>query len=278
MSEIRGSSVLITGGASGIGRLMALEMAHQGADLVLWDLNGDALDTTAREVEAATGRRARTYVCDVSRRDDVYATAARTLQDAGRVDILINNAGVVSGRSLLELSDEKIETTFAVNTLALFWTTKAFLPSMIERGRGHLVTIASASSLIGVNRLSDYAASKWAAMGFDESLRVEMRRTAPYIRTTVVCPFYINTGMFAGVRSRWPLFLPLLEPQAVARRIVRAIRKDHARLIMPWSVALIPLMRMLPPSLMDPIADHLGVNSSMDEFTGRADPAATRGA
>ncbi|HYC56279.1 MAG TPA: SDR family oxidoreductase [Candidatus Binatia bacterium] len=269
MSEIRGSSVLITGGASGIGRLMALEMAHQGADLILWDLNQEAVEATAREVEAATGRSARTYVCDVARRQNVYETATRTLADAGRVDILINNAGIVSGRGLLENPDEKIEATFAVNTLALFWMTKAFLPRMIERGRGHVVTIASASSLIGVNRLADYSASKWAAMGFDESLRVEMRRTSPYIRTTVVCPFYIDTGMFAGVRSRWPLFLPLLEPQAVARRIVRAIRKDHARLIMPWSVALIPLMRMLPPSLMDPIADHLGVNSSMDEFTGR---------
>jgi all-trans-retinol dehydrogenase (NAD+) len=270
MSEIRGSSILITGAASGIGRLVALEMAHRGGELVLWDLRADALDATAREIEAATGRLPLSYACDVSCRETVRDVAARTLADAGRVDVLINNAGVVSGRPFLELTDEAVETTFAVNTLALFWTTKQFLPGMIQRGRGHLVTVASASSLIGVARLSDYAASKWAAMGFDESLRVELRRTAPYIRTTVVCPFYINTGMFHGVRSRHPWLLPLLEPQDVADAIVRAVDKDRISVVLPWAVRLIPLMRMLPPTMFDRVADLLGVNSSMDEFTGRS--------
>lgn len=270
MSEIRGSNILITGGASGIGRLMALEMAHQGGHLLLWDRNPDALETTCREIEAATGKRPRGYVCDVSRRSEVYDVAGSVLSEVGGVDILINNAGVVSGNYLLDIPDDKIEATFAVNALALFWMTKAFLPGMLQRGRGHIVTIASASSLIGVCRLSDYAASKWAAMGFDESLRVELQRTAPYLRTTVACPFYINTGMFSGVRSRFPRLLPLLEPQVVASRIVDAIRRDRTRVILPWSIRLLPLLRVLPTSLADAIASFLGVNSSMDEFTGRS--------
>jgi len=268
MSEIRGSNILITGGAGGIGRLMALEMAHQGGHLLLWDRDQEALEKTCHEIEAATGKKPRGYVCDVSRRSEVYAVARDVLEEAGRVDILVNNAGMVSGNYLLDIPDEKIEATFAVNSLAMFWTTRAFLPGMLERGRGHIVTIASASSLIGVAKLSDYAASKWAAMGFDESLRFELRRTAPFLCTTVVCPFFINTGMFGGVRSRFPRLLPLLEPQAVASRIVDAVRKDKARVVMPWIVRLIPLMRVLPVSVFDAIASAVGVNSSMDEFTG----------
>ena len=85
----------------------------------------------------------------------------------GLVDILINNAGIVSGQSLLEIEDEKIEATFGVNTLSLFWTAKAFLPAMVERNHGHIVTIASSAGLVGVSKLTDYCASKWAAVGFE---------------------------------------------------------------------------------------------------------------
>jgi all-trans-retinol dehydrogenase (NAD+) len=176
---------------------------------------------------------------------------------------------VVSGRPLLELPDEKIEATFAVNALSLFWTSKAFLPAMLARGRGHLVTIASASALIGVAKLSDYAASKWAAMGFDESLRAELRQTAPALRTTVVCPYYIDTGMFRGVKSRFPRLLPILREDDVADRIVRAVERDQRRLVLPPLVGLLPLMRILPVGAFDWIARFLGVSASMDEFQGR---------
>jgi all-trans-retinol dehydrogenase (NAD+) len=185
------------------------------------------------------------------------------------VDVLVNNAGVVGGRPLLELSDAQIETTFAVNTLALFWTTRAFLPAMIERGSGHLVTIASASALIGVAKLSDYAASKWAAMGFDESLRAELRTLAPGVRTTVVCPYYVDTGMFRGVRSRFPRLLPILREEDVAAAIVRAVQRDRRRLVLPPLVGLLPLLRVLPVGAFDRIATFLGVNASMDAFRGR---------
>jgi all-trans-retinol dehydrogenase (NAD+) len=212
---------------------------------------------------------ARGFPCDVSRRAEVYRVADETSAAGGPVDILVNDAGVVSGRPLLELPDEKIEATFATNTLGLFWTTKAFLPGMVERGRGHLVTIASASALVGVAKLSDYAASKWAAMGFDESLRAELRKTAPALRTTIVCPYYVDTGMFRGVKSRFPRLLPILHEDDVAARIVRAVQRDQRRLILPPFVRLVPLMRMLPVGAFDWIASFLGVNASMDEFRGR---------
>jgi all-trans-retinol dehydrogenase (NAD+) len=189
MTEIAGRNVLVTGAASGLGRLMAQEFAALGGHTILWDVDRENLERVQAELEATTGRPARAHVCDVSRREEVYRAAEQVKRESGPVDVLVNNAGVVSGRRLLELPDEKIELTFGVNTLALFWTAKAFLPDMIGRNRGHVVTIASASGLIGVAQLADYSASKWAAVGFDESLRAELRRLAPGVRTTVVCPF-----------------------------------------------------------------------------------------
>lgn len=268
MGEISGRHALVTGGASGIGRLMALKLAAAGARVTIWDVNAAALRATVDELAAVPGCAAQGFVCDVADRAQVYARAAETAA-AAPVDILVNNAGVVSGKDFLELPDEKIAATFDVNVLALFWTSKAFLPSMITRGHGHLVTIASASGLIGVARLADYAASKWAAIGFDESLRAELRKIAPGVLTTVVCPFYINTGMFRGVRSRFPWLLPILEEDEVAERVVRAIRRGQRRLLMPWTVHLVPLMRALPVGVFDRLANFLGVNSSMDEFVGR---------
>jgi all-trans-retinol dehydrogenase (NAD+) len=185
------------------------------------------------------------------------------------VDVLVNNAGVVSGRLLLENPDERIQATFAVNTLALYWTTKAILPDMIERNRGHVVTIASAAGLVGVVRQTDYAASKHAAVGFDESLRYELRRLGTGVHTTIVCPFYIDTGMFSGVKSRYPRLLPVLKESDVADRVILAIRRRERRVLLPSIVRLLPALRLLPVSLFDRVIDALGVNVSMDEFTGR---------
>lgn len=272
MSDISGQHALITGGASGIGRLMAQQLAARGARVTIWDINAAALEQVVTEL----GPTARGFVCDVSDRAQVYARAAETSAAGGPVDILINNAGIVSGKDFLELPDEKIEATFDINVLALFWTTKAFLPGMIARNRGHVVTIASASGYIGVARLADYAASKWAAVGFDESLRAELRRSAPGVITTVVCPFYIDTGMFRGVQSRFPLLLPILKEQEVASRVVQAIATNRRRLVMPWLCHLVPLMRVLPVGLFDWVANFLGVNSSMKDFVGRAASAPDR--
>ncbi|NJN63763.1 MAG: SDR family NAD(P)-dependent oxidoreductase, partial [Acidobacteria bacterium] len=122
-----------------------------------------------------------------------------------------------------------------------------FVPSMIERKQGHVVTIASSAGLVGVAKLADYCASKWAAVGFDESLRVEFKKYRPALKTTVVCPFFINTGMFDGVKTRIPLLLPILEEAYVVKRIVRAIERDTPRLVLPWFVRLTPLLKFFRP-------------------------------
>ena len=265
MTELRDAHVVITGAARGLGRRMALGVAQRGGALSLWDVNGAGLDAVVEEVESLGGR-AQPVVCDVSDRRAVYAAAAGI---ADPVDVLINNAGVVNGKSLLEIPDEQIERSLQINTHSLFWMTKAFLPAMIERNRGHIVTIASAAGLIGVPRLTDYCASKFAAVGLDESLRVELRKRAPGVRTTVVCPYYIDSGMFAGVKTRFSFLLPILKEEWVVEKILKAVERNRPRLHMPRFVYSIPLMRLMPVPWLDVIARFLGISAAMDEFVGR---------
>jgi all-trans-retinol dehydrogenase (NAD+) len=270
MTGFRDAHVLITGAASGIGRLLARGAAARGARVTLLDRDQAGLLAARLELGLA-GADAAAFTVDLCDRSAVQATAARVLAARGPVDILINNAGVVTGKPLLECSDAAIERTFQVNTLALFWTVRALLPAMIARGRGHVVTIASAAGLGGTSRLTDYCASKFAAVGFDESLRLELRRLGHPIRTTVVCPWYIDTGMFRGVRTSFPRLLPILQPDYVAGRILGAIQGNRRRLVMPRFVMAVLLVRILPLGLYDAVMRFFGVDRNMDGFSGRLD-------
>lgn len=261
---LTGARVLITGAGSGIGRRMAIGATQRGADVVIWDRNAQAASAVALEISEAGGRASATAV-DVT---DTTAVAAEALA-AGPIDVLINNAGVVTGKRLLDASEEQIRRTFEVNALALYWTTRAFLPGMLERGRGKVVTIASAAALVGVAKQTDYAASKWAAFGFTESLRAELRTEGAPVSTLIVAPYFIDTGMFAGVQTKVPLLLPILQERDVARRILDAIESGRQQLIMPPFAAITPAMRILPVAVIDRIADLLGINATMDHFTGR---------
>jgi all-trans-retinol dehydrogenase (NAD+) len=272
MTTFDGKNVLITGSASGIGRLMAQKIAAHGANVILWDMNLSGLESLSDQLQRWGYRTAVYQQCDLSDRQEIKDTAQRVLAEQGPVDILINNAGIVSGKPLLELSDEAIERTFQVNALSLFWTTRAFLPGMLAKNNGHIVTIASAGGLIGVPRMTDYSASKFAAIGFDDALRVELKRMGHHgIRTTVVCPYYINTGMFKGVKTRVPWLLPIMEPEDAVNKILNAIQKDKHRLVMPPFALITYPGRLLPLPLFDKLAEFFGINKSMDDFVGRGE-------
>ena len=270
MTTLANKNVLITGSASGIGRLMAQKMAARGARVILWDINLAGLESLSEQIEGWGYRAAAYQQCDMSDRDEIRETAQRVLAEHGPVDVLINNAGIVSGKPLMDLTEDEIQRTFDVNTLSLYWTTRAFLPDMMTRNAGHIVTIASAGGLIGVPKMTDYSGSKSAAIGFDDALRVELKRLGYRgIRTTIVCPFYINTGMFKGVKTRFPFLLPILEPDDAANQIVNAIEKNKQRLIMPPFALITYPGRLLPLPLFDRIAEFVGINKTMDDFTGR---------
>ncbi len=272
MESIGGQVALVTGGASGIGRLLALSFARLGAKVAVWDASEANIRALEAEADAA-GLSVLAARCDVTNREAVYALGAKLVAALGPVDILVNNAGVVSGTSFLDTSDEKLVRTMDVNVVSNFWTVKAFLPSMIERNRGRLVTISSAAGLLGVTGLADYSASKFAAFGFHEALRMELRRRKSAVATTVICPFFIDTGMFAGVKTRFPLLLPIMKSEKAVRKIMKAILRKKKRLIMPPFVYAVYLLRLFPVGLFDAMADFFGVNASMEEFRGRGGSA-----
>ena len=264
-TPMAGARVLITGGGSGLGRRMALRAAAKGAEVTVWDLDQAAAERVVAEAAAGGGRAHATRV-------DVTDAAAVTVaaEQAGAMDVVISCAGVVSGRPLLEADEAAIRRTFAVNTLALYWVARAFLPGMLERDRGTLVTIASAAGMVGVARQTDYSASKFAAVGFTESLRAELRAERSHVRSLLVCPYYIDTGMFEGVRTRVPWLLPILREDDVARAVVDGIERGRAQIVLPSAVWLVPGLRLLGTRGFDAIMDVLGINHTMDHFVGRS--------
>lgn len=265
MTAIKDSLALVTGAASGIGRGLCLAMAERGARVVGVDRDPAGLDSLAAEI----GEAFSAHVCDLTDVAAIETLARNVSEHHGPVDILINNAGVVSGKYLEQSDPDSIERTFRVNALAPIHLSRVFLPVMLERDSGHIVTLASAAGIVGTAKLVDYSASKWAAMGFDEALRLELRQRGSRIRTTVICPYYVDTGMFEGVRTRWRFLLPILKPEVVIRRTLRAIERNRARLIMPRLIYTAWPARLLPVPIFDLLMGWLGITRSMDAFKGR---------
>lgn len=160
------------------------------------------IDNAKREVFITT------FKCDVSDKESVTAAANIARQANGEVTLLINNAGIVSGKGILENSDFMMRKTLEVNTLAHLYTIREFLPQMILQKKGHIVSIASVAGLTASPGMADYSASKFGAVAIDECLRNELKKLGhyKYIKTTCINPFFINTGMFEGVKDSWSIF------------------------------------------------------------------------
>ncbi|MDR1825721.1 MAG: SDR family oxidoreductase [Bifidobacteriaceae bacterium] len=261
---LAGARLLITGGGSGIGRLMALGAARKGAAVTVWDRDAARADAVRDQI-LQLGAQAASYGVDVTDREAVNRAAAA----AGPVDVLINCAGVVGGRYLVDEPPESIDRTIDVNLKGPMWVTKAILPGMLERRHGFVATVASAAGILAGSKMTDYAASKAGAIRFNESLRSEMRELNTGIGTMAVCPFFIDTGMFEGVTTKVPFLLPILKPSQVAARVLRGIEHGDKRIIMPPFVRIVPLLRLLPVGVCDWVADLFGINQSMGHFKGR---------
>jgi len=266
--DVKKDIILVTGGGSGIGRLMCLKYAKLGATVVTWDINAQGNDETAKMIKKEGGK-VFTYKVDMSNREEIYEMATKVQEEVGDVTILVNNAGIVSGSLLLDTPDNKIIRTFDVNIMAHFWTIKAFLPTMIKNKRGHIVNVASLAGHSGTNKLVDYCSSKFAAVGLDEALRVELftQGHSEYIKTTCICPYYISTGMFSGVYSK---VIPILEPEYVADRAVSGVLTNTEMVLVPgWTFLLIALKAVIPTDGFMKLSQAFGLNCSMDQFTGR---------
>jgi short-subunit dehydrogenase len=269
MSTFKNKRVLVTGAGMGMGRLMTLRALSEGAACVaMWDINQTAMDKTAAEARAKGGN-VHTFLADVSKLDSIQDAAAKTLAELGGVDILFNNAGIVRGGSFVDHTHDDLELTIRINVLGVMHVTKCILPSMIAQGSGHIVNIASAAGLMPVPLQTAYSPSKWAVVSFSEALRIEQETDKTGVHVTTICPSYIDTGMFAGVKA--PLLTPILQPEDAVNRIFKAVKNDSVIVCMPIIVNLLPVFRALMPTRMfDLVVGKLfRVHTSMKDFTGR---------
>ncbi|TFK43755.1 retinal short-chain dehydrogenase/reductase [Crucibulum laeve] len=255
--------IVVTGGSSGVGELLANTLAVRNVNVVVLDVN--PIITENHNVTY--------YKCDVSKWEEVEAVSKKVIEEIGQPTVLVNNAGVVQGKLLLDLTPKDVQQTFGVNTLAHYWTLKAFLPGMLEAKRGHIVTVSSVLGLVGTAQMSDYNASKAALISLHESLRAELDKhyKCPKIRTTLVCPGHILTPMFKTISfpkaSLFKFFFPSVQPVTVVKRIIQALDEQHSQAIMvPFYTNFMPAMKFMPSFIADFAKWISGADNAMDHF------------
>ncbi|TVQ05424.1 MAG: SDR family NAD(P)-dependent oxidoreductase [Balneolaceae bacterium] len=261
-------TILITGAASGIGKRFAEKVSEIAeTTLILWDRNPDILD----EMKAANVTQSRiiTAGIDISDPERIYLESEKLFKQNLLPDIIINCAGVVTGKLFHEHSVDEIDLTIRINATGSMLVTQAFLKKMIDRGSGHIVNLASASGYTGIPRLSVYASSKWAVLGWSESLRIEMEMLKTGISVTAVIPSYIDTGMFDGVKA--PLMVPILKTDDIVNRMLKGITRQKKEIRAPFIVNFVPLLKAtLPTKIFDWLSGNVtGAYKSMDSFIGR---------
>lgn len=262
--DIRGNVTVVTGGGSGIGRALATRFADRGACVAVWDINTDGADETVSIIRS-NGGVARAYTCDVSKVDDVAEMARQVRAHMGDVEMVVNNAGCCSCRHLLELSESDIRRTFDVNVLAHFWTVREFLPAMITRNSGHIVTVASMSSRGGHTMLTDYCASKYASFGFTEALAEEMRQVgATGVHTTTVCPLFVDTNMVRRMNERVVLTNRfddgrLLTVDEVAETTVADVLRNKRYVYIPRIAGFAGMQDFMPEKVKIYLNDFVGI-------------------
>lgn len=267
MSKFANKNVLITGGASGIGLLMAKKaISKKAAAIIIWDNNATQLNKALSELQDLHSN-CYAYVVDVANVNQVQQTAAKVKSEVGLVHILINNAGVVVGKYFHEHSHSEVDFTMSINSNAFMHIALEFLPDMMEQNCGHLVNIASAAGMVSNPKMSVYCASKWAVIGWSDSVRLEMKKLQKKVSVSTVTPYYINTGMFDGVRS----IIPIQKPERAVQKIFRGIEKNSAYIRMPGLIYTLPLVKgILPLAWFDWFVGRvLGVYKTMEHFKGR---------
>ncbi len=269
MKKIKGMTALVTGGASGMGKLWVKRFLRDGANVVVWDINESLLEKLNQEIEKEFLRRIKTYKVDVSSVNEIETVYNAIKREKINVDIVVNNAGVVFKGFTHESYINKINKLLSINLNAVIVITKLFLKDMIKRGRGHIINISSAAGFIGVPLMSTYCASKWGVIGFSESVRYELKmKKLKNVKITVFCPSYISTGMFEGAKP--PLFTKLLTPERAVDIAYRGFKKNRFCIKTPWIVKITPFLKgVLPRFLYDLTYYLFNVDKSMTNWRGR---------
>ncbi|EDW39871.1 GL14132 [Drosophila persimilis] len=219
LKDISGEVVLITGTGHGIGRELALHYASLGSTVVCVDINEKNNLQTVQKAKRLNLGDVHSFICDVSKREEVLALADRVKTDPhiGPISVLVNNVGIMPTHPILQQSAEEIQRVFD------------------EKNRGHIIALSSIAGVVGLSNLVPYCATKFAVRGLMEALHEELRE-GPYknmIKTTTIFPYMTNTGLCKHPKVKFPSILGLLDPKEVARRIVEAHRSDTLEATIP---------------------------------------------
>lgn len=266
MKNLKGKKVLITGGASGIGKIMCRLMMERSATVIIWDVDEVMMEKTITELSALGSISG--YKIDISKIDEIEEVGKKVLQDVGVIDVLINNAGIIVGKYFHEHSISEITKTMEINAVAPMYIASQFLSAMLKQNSGHICNIASSGGLISNPKMSVYAASKWSLIGWSDSVRLEMQQLKKDVNVTTIMPYYINTGMFDGVQSK----IPILDPEAASLTIIKAIENNKKMVTLPGYIYRITRLgqAIMSINFFDWFAgDLLGIYKTMEHFTGR---------
>ncbi len=253
-----GRVAVVTGAGSGIGRALAHRLAVVGAEVAASDIDAEAAERTAESCRKY-GARAHGYVLDVADRDAVYDHASRVSEDFGRINLVVNNAGVALKSTVRSMSDEQFRWIMEINFWGVAHASRAFLPALISSGDGHLVNVSSVFGFIGVPTQSGYNASKFAVRGFTEALRQEMLAERAPVRVSCVHPGGVRTNIarnaggieavesdrLTGMFDR----IARTTPEGAARTIMRGVERARPRILVgPDAYVLDALPRLLGAS------------------------------
>ncbi|KAF5616554.1 retinal short-chain dehydrogenase reductase [Fusarium sp. NRRL 52700] len=253
--------VLVTGGAGGIGGRIVKLFEEMGVKVVVLDVQPMSFEISAN---------VHYFQCDLRSPENVEAVAEKIRAEVGHPTVVINVAGVVRGKTILESQPSDIRFTFDVNTFAPFWIAKTFVPDMVARNHGMVVTLTSYASWLTIPNLVDYGASKAAALAFHEGLTAELttRYNAPKVRTVIVHPGPTNTALFKGYYQNTDFLMPPLAPESVADAVVRQVltgRSGHV--VIPGTGTILAALRMQPDWYAIPV--RAKAEAYMKNFSGR---------
>ncbi|VVD05746.1 unnamed protein product [Leptidea sinapis] len=254
--SVSGEVVLITGAGHGMGREMALRFGKLGSVVLCVDINPEGNQETADMIKANKGK-AHTFRCDVTDRDSISELAANIRRQVGEVTILVNNAGVMPCKPLLDTNEKEIRTAFEVNVLAHLWLLQTFLPSMMEKNHGHIVAMSSMAGVLGLRNLVPYCGTKFAVRGMLEALHEELRedpRDFSGIKLTCICPYIVDTGLCKNPKIKFPSLMKIITAQEAADNILDAVRRNYSEITIPSSLYYINQMFRIFPR---PVPLHL---------------------
>ncbi|OQE25224.1 hypothetical protein PENSTE_c006G04062 [Penicillium steckii] len=244
--------VLLTGGSGGIGRQIMEDLSYNGVRVVILDVKQPPFELP---------KNVTFYQTDITSSTSLSETATFIRKEHGDPTIIINNAGVFHHGSILEKSEKDLRQTFDVNTVSHFLIMKEFLPDLISKNRGHVVTIASIASFVAVGEMVDYCCSKASALAFHEGLRQELKfwYNAPNVRTSIVHPNWVMTPLIKGFTQHQGEFgQKLMTPQVVSDAVLEHIfKRQSGQIVLPKHLGLAGSIRGFPIWLQEPIRSFL---------------------